>query len=216
MRPTTLEEQVRGLHEEGHSIRGIAYELSIDKSKVQRILRRPHEPLDTEDETAFDTAADTAVSASDTPGDTGKKPEKEERHGLKQPVSPAKTYTLADAKLLMKQVGLLKEDINEFISEMVDSHTGVSSVWLSAYRSTARRTQRLIQSTVFLADRLEEDHRDLLVMQALESILATTRHVLATGECSENSKGEVWLEIPRQDTQLWQECREADFFHPSI
>src|SRR5687767_9696846 len=55
MRLNNLEQQVQDLHEAGHSIRVIASILDIDKSRVQRTLKKIQEGTQYEDSTDFDT-----------------------------------------------------------------------------------------------------------------------------------------------------------------
>jgi hypothetical protein len=82
MRYKTIEQQVQELHLAGYSIRGIAFILRMDKSKVQRIVKAfqnspeyPGVTVDKFNETPYnavsgygDTGRDTLFDTADTPG----------------------------------------------------------------------------------------------------------------------------------------------------
>ncbi len=231
-----LHQQVMDMHMAGHPVRGIASELNISHSKAQRIIQK-HKPAPIYDDTddvpcneTFDTP-DTAVEPSldtlnDT-GDTGRKTAtdtqldtfghiiNEQKNIKKEPLSSLRSYTLAETRLLMIQTALLKEDIQDYVSEVVDLHSGGTSIMVSTYSFYLRRAKRLIQSTKLLSVQLQEEHKNLPALKLLQELKDTIQDTLSNSD-KYLEVGQVWLNIDEYDTAVWQDYLDADLFNPVI
>ncbi|GGK71708.1 hypothetical protein ACD591_04960 [Rufibacter glacialis] len=238
MNSYTIEQQVQEMQAAGLSIRGIASELGIDKSKVQRILRKLLETSfldsDTENDTLFDTGFDTADTridtlidtpydtgetarntASDTPFDTYNHAKRGLKISEREPVSHKVSYTLAEAKLLMMQTALLKDDIHDFLSEFIELHSMDTLIDVSAYSFYVRRVKRLIQYTKILAFQLEDGTETLPAVKALREIESTMQHILSGPERFMEDKTHR-IDMKPRDMHVWQSFLYTDFFQPII
>ncbi len=228
------------LHENGYSIRAIANEIGIDKTKVQRILKKLQEisvtdnsaELVTQIDKVYDTcdtfpgklpysSGDTGDTDediwSDTPFDIGERIEKDLHSANMTPISVAKTYTLAEIKNITAQAWLFMLEYSEYVNNMSSIHMGQSYVKVSDYRGYYKKAQRLIQSAKFISDQVEENHEYLLVTQVLQSIKLTIERVISGKDHVKTSCGQYYLDDKKvRALQFWDDALEADFFHPLI
>ncbi|WP_181308160.1 hypothetical protein [Rufibacter sp. XAAS-G3-1] len=238
MNSNSIEQQVQELQTAGLSIRGIASELGIDKSKVQRILRKQLEASfldsDTENDTLFDTGFDTADTpldigldtpydtgetarntAIDTPFNTDNNAKRGQKISKREPVSHKVSYTIAEAKLLMMQTALLKDDIHDFLSEIIELHSMDTLIDVSTYSFYVRRVKRLIQHTKILAFQLEEGTETLPAVKALREIESTMQHILSGTDRFMDDKTHR-IDLKSRDMHVWQSFLYKDFFQPII
>jgi len=228
MKLISIEQQVWDLHKAGYSVRGIADEQNIDKSKVQRILKKIQESLQAEDDTAVDTPGDTPYDTpddtgdtatklgADTPFDTVKRAEIKQTGSMKPPVSTQKTFTLEEVQLLMEQATLYMLEYTQYVSAMLKLHNGMAGVFAVEYQKNVVKAQRLRQSARFLASQFGIDPSTLLVTQVLQSIQTTVENVMSGKDKVKNEYGLLHLTDRCRALQFWEDSMEVCFLHPSI
>jgi hypothetical protein len=238
MLETNLDQQVQDLHDSGYSIREIGSTLNLDKSKVHRILKKSrvfspysqpitssagnetfHQQLSGSSETlvlfsgdtADDTQDDTGKTGGDTPFDTGNLAKKDGFRTKNSPISPHNRYNDHEVKQLLIEIALFRQDYGEFVSGMYALHAGLAYVTSKNYHDYARKSLQLIQTAKLLAQRLDEEYNDLLVVQVLQSIYQTINKVLTGEDPVKENYGCYHLTDKRRAFRFWEESLVVDF-----
>lgn len=231
MQPNAIEHQVHDLHNKEYSIRAIASHLGIDKSRVQRILKKLQESGETEDVKVFDTPDDTAFGIHDTvydirsdtssdTGDThlnwGKEAENEAQINMAQAVLARKSFTLTETRHLMEQMGRYMLEYFCFVYDICDTHdTGIRYA-AADYKKYSTKAKKLIKSAKVLAEQVEVNHEDLLVTLVLQSINVTVLQNLTMDNVFEDKDGTPIVELDPLDTEFWQNQLSPDFLSPTV
>ncbi|MCC9134990.1 helix-turn-helix domain-containing protein [Pontibacter silvestris] len=230
-----LEQQVMDMYDAGHSYREISNLLNISLSKVQRIIQKRKASsiyVDTNDDTPCDDTPDTVIestldtlndtgdsahkTATDTLSDTANHIKMRQNSSEKGHVSAKRSYSLAEVRIMMMQSTLLKEEIHDYVSEVLDLHSGDTSIKVTTYSFYLRRAKRLIQSAQLLAVQLQEDKENYPAIKLLQEIKSTIQNILSNEKKYLDNDGQVWLDIDEQDTDTWQDYLDADFYQPII